>query len=103
MIQLDYAVDTDLSGRAHRQTELVVTPSQLPGAVGTGKLGTPTLELSYDDGATWRPVRLQRSGSDWKGQVDAPSRAVFASLRATIRDSAGNSVSQTVDRAFGLR
>ncbi len=103
LIQLDYAVDTDLSGRAHRQTELVVTPSQLPGAVGAGKLGTPTLELSYDDGATWRPVRLQRSGSDWKGQVDAPPRAGFASLRATIRDSAGNSVSQTVDRAFGLR
>lgn len=100
LIQLDYDVATDLSGRAQRHTDLNVTASHLPGAAGAGKLGAVTLELSYDDGASWHPVNVQLSG---KARVDAPAKAEFVSLRATVKDTAGNSVTQTVDRAFGLR
>ncbi|WP_329538031.1 S8 family serine peptidase (plasmid) [Streptomyces sp. NBC_01450] len=103
LIQLDYGVPTDLSGRAHRHTELSVTPSQLARATGAGTIGTVTVEVSYDDATTWHPVGLRHSGGDWRGRLDAPSRARFATLRTTARDSRGNSVSQTVVRAFGLK
>ncbi|WP_431945256.1 S8 family serine peptidase [Actinacidiphila sp. bgisy167] len=103
LLQLDYAVDTDLSGKAARRTGLTVTASHLQGAAGAGAVRTATLEVSYDDGATWRKVTLRQSGGDWKAQLEAPSKARFTSLRATARDAEGNSVSQTVIRAFGVR
>ncbi|MGW2939368.1 S8 family serine peptidase [Streptomyces sp. NPDC001156] len=103
LVQLDYAVPTDLSGKAHRRTGLTVTPSQLTGAAGTGAIRTVTLEVSYDDGATWHKATLRQSGGNWKAQLDAPARARFASLRTTARDTEGNSVSQTLIRAFGLK
>lgn len=103
LVQLDYAVATDLSGKAHRRTGLTVTPSHLKGAAGAGAIRTATVEVSYDDGVTWRRTTLRQSGGAWKAQLDAPSRARFASLRTTARDTKGNSVSQTVIRAFGLK
>ncbi|MFE2543040.1 S8 family serine peptidase [Actinacidiphila glaucinigra] len=103
LVQLDYAVATDLSGKAQRRTGLTVTASHLKGAAGAGTIRTATLEVSYDDGATWRKATLRQSGGGWKAQLDAPSRARFASLRTTARDAKGNSVSQTLIRAFGLR
>lgn len=103
LVQLDYAVATNLAGKAHRRTGLTVTPSHLKGAAGAGAIRVVTLEVSYDDGATWRRTTLRQSGGDWKAQLDAPSRARFASLRTTARDTKGNSVSQTVIRAFGLK
>lgn len=102
LIQLDYDVSTDLAGRAHRRTDLVVTPSQLPGAAEAGKISTVTLEISYDDGATWRTAELRRSGNEWLTKLDAPSKSKFATVRATAKDTKGNSVTQTVVRAFGL-
>ncbi|MDX2710151.1 peptidase, partial [Streptomyces sp. PA03-6a] len=103
LVQLDYAVATDLSGKAKRRTALTVTASHLKGAAGAGAIRTVNLEVSYDDGATWRRTTLRQSGGGWKAQLDAPSRARFASLRTTARDSKGNSVSQTLIRAFGIK
>ncbi|MFF0264317.1 S8 family serine peptidase [Kribbella sp. NPDC004536] len=100
LLQLDYSIATDLSGRAKRHSDLTVTPSHLPGAVGTGKVTAATLELSYDDGATWRPVTLQRLGATWRAKLDAPRG--YVSMRVTAHDDAGNSVSQTIQRAFGI-
>ncbi|WP_329189661.1 hypothetical protein [Actinacidiphila glaucinigra] len=42
-------------------------------------------------------------GSDGRFRLDAPGKASFVSLRASAKDDAGNSVKQTVIRAFGLR
>ncbi|MEV7992147.1 S8 family serine peptidase [Streptomyces sp. NPDC086077] len=103
LVQLDYAVATDLSGRADRRAGLAVTASHLKGAAGAGVIRTVTLEVSYDDGATWHGTTLRESGDGWKARLDAPSRARFASLRTTARDSEGNSVGQTLIRAFGLK
>ncbi|MFG2305554.1 S8 family serine peptidase [Actinacidiphila glaucinigra] len=103
LVQLDYAVATDLSGKAQRRTGLTVTASHLKGAAGAGAIRTVTLEVSYDDGATWRKATLRQSDGGWKAQLDAPSRARFATLRTTARDAKGNSVSQTLIRAFGLK
>ncbi len=101
LIQLDYGVDTDTAGRTARNARLTVTPSHLPGIAA--RVGRPTVEVSYDDGATWRRLDLTRDRDSWSARLAAPTGATFVTLRTGVRDSDGNSVSQTLTRAFGLR
>ncbi|MFD8028427.1 S8 family serine peptidase [Streptomyces sp. NPDC059717] len=101
LIQLDYGVDTDRAGRADRHARLSVAASHLPGTKAS--IGKPTLDVSYDDGATWQRTALGAQGEGWGTALRAPRSAGFVSLRVTARDSDGNSVSQTITRAFGLR
>ncbi|MEV5472280.1 S8 family serine peptidase [Streptomyces sp. NPDC052207] len=101
LIQLDYGVDTDRAGRADRHARLSVAASHLPGTKAS--IGKPTLDVSYDDGATWQRAALGAQGEGWGTALRAPRSAGFVSLRVTARDSDGNSVSQTITRAFGLR
>ncbi|MFF3256342.1 hypothetical protein ACFYWP_36325 [Actinacidiphila glaucinigra] len=100
LVQLDYRIGTDAAGRAGRHDGLSVTAAHLSGAGLTGKIGAVGLELSYDDGRTWHKAAR---GSDGRFRLDAPGKASFVSLRASAKDDAGNSVKQTVIRAFGLR
>ncbi|MGN9810213.1 S8 family serine peptidase [Micromonospora sp. BQ11] len=101
LIQLDYGVETDTAGRAARNGRLTVTASHLPGV--QGEIGAVTVEVSYDDGATWQRTELTRDGGGWRTSLKAPKAAAFVTLRTTARDSADNTVSQTITRAFGLR
>lgn len=103
LIQLDHGVATDLSGNAARHTALTLTASQLPGVTGAGRIDAATLQLSYGDGAHWTPATLRATADgSWATTVTAPRTARYVSLRATARDTAGNTVSQTVVRAYGL-
>jgi hypothetical protein len=58
------------------------------------------VEVSYDDGASWVATRLRRTGDGWVAQVRHPTKPGFVSLRATAKDRNGNSVSQTLVRAY---
>lgn len=100
LVQIDYEVGTDPAGRAGRHDTLSVTAAQLPGAVGAGRVGAVTLEMSYDGGTTWHRATCDHNG---RYRLDAPKKASYVSLRASAEDSAGNAVHQTVIRAFGLR
>ncbi|MGW0065012.1 S8 family peptidase [Streptosporangium sandarakinum] len=55
------------------------------------------LELSYDDGATWREQPVIALGG---GRYNAIVLRPHPSLRVTATDSAGNTVKQTVIRAY---
>ncbi|MFI7594404.1 S8 family serine peptidase [Micromonospora sp. NPDC049359] len=101
MIQLDYQVAIDRDGTASRRAPLTVVASHLAGVSAT--VGPVTVEVSYDDGRTWQKPRLTRHGDGWSAALDAPAKASFVSLRTTARDTAGNTVSQSITRAFGLR
>ncbi|MGW1723391.1 S8 family serine peptidase [Streptomyces sp. NPDC002306] len=101
LIQLDYGVDTDTAGRADRHATLTVNASHLPGT--TAAIKKPTLEVSYDDGKVWHTGGLTPTRDGWRTSLSAPKSAGFATLRVTARDEAGNTVSQTITRAFGLR
>ncbi|MGW4599877.1 hypothetical protein ACWEOA_31995 [Streptomyces sp. NPDC004457] len=103
LIQLDYEVATDASGRAGRRAGLTVTASHLPGSTGTAAIGKVGLDVSYDDGVTWRHAALVHSGTGWRTRLDAPRTARFVTLRVDARDARGNSVRQSVTRAVGLR
>ncbi|MDX3853944.1 S8 family peptidase [Streptomyces sp. AK02-01A] len=100
LLQLDYAVDTDAAGKVGSKAELSVSAAHLPGASGAGKVEPVTLKVSYDDGKTWQTASRERPGHF---SLKPPKKARFVSLRATARDTAGNAVTQTVMRAFGIR
>jgi hypothetical protein len=60
-----------------------------------------TVEVSYDDGATWRPADVRRDHDHWTVSVRHP-RSGFASLRSTVSDVDGNRLTQTVLRAYEI-
>ncbi|XVV15888.1 S8 family serine peptidase [Actinoplanes sp. CA-131856] len=103
LIQLDYKVDTDISHRAARSTAITVVPSHLTGGPSTKAIGSVTLEVSYDDGATWVRQRLHQSKDGWTADLRAPKNAQHVTLKAGAKDAYGNSVEQTITRAFGLK
>ncbi|MFK3983886.1 S8 family serine peptidase [Micromonospora sp. NPDC050397] len=101
LIQLDYGVQTDNAGKATRRTELTVAASHLPGV--TAGIRQLALEVSYDDGSTWQRAKLTQGQGGWSTTLKAPATAQFVTLRTSATDSAGNTVAQTLTRAFGLR
>ncbi|GAA4693512.1 hypothetical protein APR04_002271 [Promicromonospora umidemergens] len=105
LVQLDYDVDTALDGtvRAGSVVPLSVAPYTVPGAPRAGSVAGATLEVSYDGGATWSPVKLRKDDERWEARLRIPPRgADLVSLRASARDDAGNSVTQEVVSAFGI-
>ncbi|MFC4534446.1 S8 family serine peptidase [Sphaerisporangium dianthi] len=100
LVQLDYEITTDGAGKAARNAALTVSATALPGAVGAGRIGPITLDLSYDDGRTWHRATCDHDG---RYRLSAPKNAAFMSLRASTKDSAGNGITQTITRATGLR
>jgi len=86
-------------GRAYR-VPVVVSPQ--PGSAA-GTLMELTVEVSYDDGATWQPAELRRTADGGTALVRHPVGPGYVSLRATATDSAGNTVTQTVVHAYRLR
>ncbi|SMD21599.1 Subtilase family protein [Kibdelosporangium aridum] len=83
-----------------------VIPTIVPVSAGHNTKGEawPTrVEVSHDKGATWRAAPLVSFGGKWYTVIGHPRDAASVSLRASARDSAGNSVNQTVIDAFGLK
>ena len=65
-----------------------------------------TLDLSYDDGATWTSVPVKPGSSGrFTARVVHPASAAggAVTLRVDVRDRDGNRLQQTVTRAYGLR
>ncbi|GIJ66339.1 serine protease [Virgisporangium ochraceum] len=67
-----------------------------------GRARTLTVEVSYDDGATWSRAPVVRSGQNGVVLLKHPARAGFVSLRTSSADTAGNTVKQTVIRAYEI-
>ncbi len=64
-----------------------------------GTAGEPrslTVQVSFDDGATWRPMTV----AGGRIRVEHPAGHGFVSLKAAAADAAGNRVEQTVIRAY---
>ncbi|TDO35617.1 subtilisin family serine protease [Kribbella sp. VKM Ac-2527] len=64
------------------------------------------LSVSYDDGTTWQPVRTTKSGrSEYTATLKHPrlqNTTGAVSLRTEAVGTAGNTVTQTITRAYGL-
>ena len=65
-----------------------------------GTARTLGVEVSYDDGITWQRALVIRGGQFGVAIVRHPAGVGFVSLRASAADSAGNTLEQTVIRAY---
>ncbi|MFC4009567.1 S8 family serine peptidase [Nonomuraea purpurea] len=66
-------------------------------------IGNVSLEVSNDDGATWKQARLRdKGGRSYETTVDR-SPSGFVSLRLKAADVKGNSLTQEVIRAYAVR
>ncbi|HEX6361268.1 S8 family serine peptidase [Actinophytocola sp.] len=80
-----------------------LTVATQPGATAA-KIRSVTVEVSYDDGATWRKATVRTAGDRFEVGIPAGgANGGYASLRATATDTAGNKVTETVTRAYALR
>ncbi|MFB7496679.1 S8 family serine peptidase [Streptomyces sp. NPDC056161] len=106
LLQVDYAVPVDARnavgpGRSH-SVDLDV---RMPDGVAAPRGVSLKVEASYDDGRTWTTARTGRhgGGTDFTATVERPSSVrqdAFVTLRVTATDAAGDSVRQTIDRAY---
>ncbi len=62
-----------------------------------------TVSVSYDDGATWQDAKVLDLGGRRFVLVKNPSAAGFVSLRAKAEDRGGNTVEQTIIRAYEVK
>ncbi|MET8090821.1 S8 family serine peptidase [Micromonospora sp. NPDC005220] len=102
LLQVDYRVPADLLGTVpgNRPHQLGLTLRQPVGV--TASTGTSVrVQVSFDGGVTWRNARTVGSGTRYTATVPAGRGTV--SLRVHAADRAGNTVDQTVLKAYGLR
>ena len=88
----------DLLNRADAKRELEIG---LPVANQLGSVKASSLEawVSYDDGTSWKKVKVKNGKAKFKPAKGAES----VSLRVRAADRDGNAIDQTVLRAFGLK
>ena len=74
-------------------------------AYGEGYAGTKrlTFEVSYDDGLTWKKIAVSRVGDHATASLKHPAGAAFVSTRLSSVDKAGNTVTVTTIRSYGLK
>jgi hypothetical protein len=89
LVQVDYK---------HTAGQLELTPGYQPGVRGRGFFRT-TAEISYD-GTTWTKLSLRGIGGTVRAQLPAAPAGSYASVRVTATDLSGNSINQTIDRAW---
>ncbi len=69
-----------------------------------GTLTSAKLSYSYDGGETWKQAATTRDGGRWTATVDhGGAQGEQVTLRTELTDSNGNSVVQTVTRAYDVR
>jgi subtilisin family serine protease len=61
-----------------------------------------TADVSYDDGHTWCAARVRGAGDHRVALLRHPAGPGFVSLRVHVTDAAGNTVTQTVVRAYAI-
>lgn len=100
LLSVDYAV-TGLSplnrAEAGHTSKLHLSVRNQSGGVTATSLKA---WVSYDDGASWKEVKVKHGEAELKHPKKA---ARFVSLRVRAADAGGNIVDQTIVRAFGLK
>ena len=63
-----------------------------------------TAWVSYDDGATWAPLEVSPAakGRAFDARITHQGQTGPVSLKVEVTDGDGNTVTQTVQRAYGL-
>ncbi|MEV6237845.1 S8 family serine peptidase [Lentzea sp. NPDC051838] len=100
LLSIGFDPELDLTNHAPRNA-LFSVPFRVdrqPGSQG-GKAEPTWVEVSRDDGQTWQRVPVLRKNGTWSAIVQNPASG-FVSLRAKAADQDGNTVTQTIIRAY---
>ncbi|MFC3890986.1 S8 family serine peptidase [Lentzea rhizosphaerae] len=103
LLSIGFDPDLDLTNHAPRNA-LFPVPLRVdrqPGAQG-GKAEPKQVEVSHDDGQTWQRVPVLRVSGTWMAVIRNPASG-FVSLRANAADQDGNTVTQTIIRAYRVK
>ncbi|MFI9488543.1 S8 family serine peptidase [Promicromonospora sp. NPDC052451] len=104
-VSYDAGVGLDNQVAADRPQTLTVTAT--PWRDGGPEVTEVRTWASFDDGRTWRELRLTVTGEPSVRTARLPlprgTKARYVSLRTVATDTNGHTVDQTVDRAFGVR
>ncbi|MEU8286807.1 S8 family serine peptidase [Micromonospora sp. NPDC048905] len=93
----------DNSAPAGQDFVVPVRVQRQPGAPAA-RVQKLTVDVSYDGGKTWATAKLVRSSANgWSALLRHPAGTGHVSLRATARDTAGNTVTQRIIQAYRLR
>ncbi|MDH6465191.1 subtilisin family serine protease [Micromonospora sp. A200] len=93
----------DNSAPAGRLFAVPVQVQRQPGAPAAG-VEKLTVDASYDGGKTWRKAAVLRvPGKGWVALLRHPAGPGHVSLRATARDTAGDTVTERIVQAYRLR
>ena len=103
LAQLDYVAEVDAAGQAKRTSTFSVKPVVVGSSARADAVTAVQLEVSYDDGVSWRREDLKEHEGIWQARLRAPAEASQVSVRVTARQRNGGGISQTVVRAFGLK
>ncbi|OLF12039.1 hypothetical protein BLA60_08405 [Actinophytocola xinjiangensis] len=107
MLRLGYDTQLALDNTARAGSSQRITVRGLYGnGLAAPKLRSLELWASADDGRTWQKIRTHQRDGEFTGTIEHPSlrdSTGAITLRAKAVDVNGNTVDQTIDRAYGLR
>ncbi|WP_232836933.1 S8 family serine peptidase [Lentzea terrae] len=89
----------------HNRAGRVVTVPITVERNGTGvvtDIKAPAVQVSFDEGKTWKPVPLRKTRGGWQVTLVHPHGAKNVSFKARAAD-AGGEVQQTIIRAYDLK
>jgi subtilisin family serine protease len=96
-VRFDIPLDDHNTAIAGKPLSSKVTVAHQPGSRQSW-VRDVSVEISFDEGKTWQRVNVRGD------RLDLPAGpAGFASLRATARDTDGNSVTETITRAYAIK
>ncbi|HUQ59102.1 S8 family serine peptidase [Lentzea sp.] len=101
LLAVRFTPKLDPSNRAGRVLTVPITVERN----GTGTITNvkdPAVQVSYDEGKTWKQVPLRKTRAGWQLTLVHPHGAKNVSFKARVADSGGE-VQQTVLRAYDLR
>ncbi|MGV9809404.1 S8 family serine peptidase [Micromonospora chersina] len=101
MTAIRFSPELDIDNRAPADRMFAI-PVSLDRQIGAapGRTRSLTVEASFDDGQTWQRLTVRRSGEKAVAWVRNPAGTGFVSLRAAAADTGGNTVKQTIIRAY---
>lgn len=97
----------NLNNQASPEGTTAVTVREVMNYLAPGRLPrgddwkSITVQVSFNDGATWHATPLLRSGARLKAVISDPDSG-FVSLRVTAVNKAGESAQQTTYQAYGI-
>ncbi|WP_335934707.1 S8 family serine peptidase [Streptomyces sp. PTD5-9] len=97
-----FTAPVDTANRAARTKHTLTARVERQAGAASSRTKRLTVQVSFDDGATWRDAPVTPDGDAGHRVTVAPGAGSFVSLKATAVSADGGTVEQTILRAYRL-